>query len=91
MCVFLSCSMSRSRLFANISENLGGPGTTRACGQANRFIGEFETKLNVNTCAYYNIKIADMWSSIRLELLEAVVGGFPTVFTAQFVISNAAS
>ena len=70
---------------------LGSLGTIRACGQANRLIGEFETNVNVNSCGYYDSNIADMWLSTRLELLELVVGGLTNVFTAQVFISNAAS
>jgi len=84
-------SISRSPVFAHFSETLGGLGTIRAYGQASRFIGEFETKVNGNTRAYYNNKTADRWLSIRLELLGAVVGGLAAVFATHVVISNAAS
>ena len=70
---------------------LGGLETIRACVQANRLIGEFETNVNGNTYAYYDSKIADRWLSTRLEILEAVAGGLATVFAAQVFISNAAS
>merc|ERR1712232_455764 len=84
-------SISRSPVYVHFSETLGGLGTIRAYDQANRFIGEFETKINANTRAYYNNKTADRWLSMRLELIGAVVGGLAAVFASTVVISNAAS
>lgn len=84
-------SISRSPVFAHFSETLGGLGIIRAYGQSGRFINEFEQKININTCAYYNNKSADRWLSVRLELLGAAIGGLAGMFVSNVVIANAAS
>lgn len=62
-------SISRSPVYAQFSETLGGLVTIRAYGQPTRFIHNFEGKVDENTRAYYNNKSADRWLSIRLELI----------------------
>jgi len=84
-------SISRSPVFAHFSETLGGLGTIRAYGQANRFIDEFESKVDTNVRAYYNNKSADRWLSGRLELLGAFIAGLAGVFAVTTVISGSGS
>jgi len=84
-------SISRSPVFAHFSETLGGLGTIRSYGQTDRFINDFERKLDTNTLAYYNNKTADRWLSIRLELVGSVIAGLAAVFAVHVVISDAAS
>lgn len=84
-------SISRSPVFAHFSETLGGLGTIRAYGQADRFINEFEEKVDTNTRAYYNNKSADRWLSVRLEMLGAFIAGLAAVFASNVAISNAQS
>lgn len=84
-------SISRSPVFAHFSETLGGLGTIRAYGQADRFINAFEQKMDTNTRAYYNNKCADRWLSVRLELLGSVIAGLAAVTASSVVIDNAAS
>lgn len=84
-------SISRSPVFAHFSETLGGLGTIRAYGQAERFINAFEEKMDTNTRAYYNNKCADRWLSVRLELLGSVIAGSAGVTASSVVINNAAS
>lgn len=82
-------SISRSPVFAHFSETLGGLGTIRAYGEADRFIDEFETKIDTNIRAYYNNKSADRWLSTRLELLGSVIAGLSAVFATNVAISSA--
>jgi ABC-type multidrug transport system fused ATPase/permease subunit len=82
-------SVSRSPVFAHFSETLGGLGTIRAYGEADRFIDEFETKIDTNIRAYYNNKNADRWLSTRLELLGSVIAGLSAVFATNVAISSA--
>jgi ABC-type multidrug transport system fused ATPase/permease subunit len=84
-------SISRSPVYAHFSETLGGLGTIRAYGQGDRFIDEFEQKVDTNTRAYYNNKSADRWLSVRLEMLGAFIAGLAAVFASNVAISNAQS
>ena len=63
-------SISRSAVFSHFSETLGGLGTICSFEQTDRFINEFETKIDANTVADYNSKTADRWLAIRLDLLD---------------------
>lgn len=84
-------SISRSPVFAQFSETLGGLSTIRAYGQPKRFIHAFEGKMNENTRANYNNKTADRWLSLRLELIGSVVAGLAAVFSANVAISGSVS
>ena len=84
-------SISRSPVFSHFSETLGGLGTIRSYDQTDRFINEFETKVDANTVAYYNNKTADRWLAIRLELVGSLIAGLAAVFASNVVISNSAS
>lgn len=84
-------SISRSPVYAHFSETLGGLGTIRAYSQADRFISEFEQKVDTNTRAYYNNKSADRWLSVRLELLGAFIAGLAAIFASNVAISNSQS
>lgn len=81
-------SISRSPVFAHFSETLGGLGTIRAYEQTDRFIDEFEKRVDSNTRAYYNNKTADRWLSVRLELIGAIIGGLAAFFACNVVIAN---
>ena len=81
-------SISRSPVFAHFSETLGGLGTIRAYEQVDRFIDEFEKRVDANTRAYYNNKTADRWLSVRLELIGAIIGGLSAFFACNVVIAN---
>ena len=64
-------SISRSPVYAHFSETLGGLGTIRAYSEVDRFINDFETKVDCYTRAYYNNKVADRWLTTRLDFLGA--------------------
>ncbi|CAJ1962705.1 unnamed protein product [Cylindrotheca closterium] len=81
-------SISRSPVYAQFSETLGGLSTIRAYGEPDRFKSEFEGKVNTNTQALYNNKSADRWLSTRLELLGSTIAGITAVLAVNLVISN---
>lgn len=84
-------SISRSPVFAHFSETLGGLSTIRSYGQAWRFVNDFEKKLDGNTRAYYNNKVADRWLSVRLEFVGSTIAGLAATFASAVIISSAAS
>jgi ABC-type multidrug transport system fused ATPase/permease subunit len=81
-------SISRSPVFAHFSETLGGLSTIRAYGQSGRFVDDFLDKLDRNTRAYYCMKSADRWLSVRLELLGAFIGLLAAMFASFSVIGG---
>jgi ABC-type multidrug transport system fused ATPase/permease subunit len=84
-------SVSRSPVYAHFSETLGGLTTIRAYGQSARFHEEFDRKSDENIRAYYCIKTADRWLSVRLEFIGAIIAGLSAVFACNVVISNSVS
>jgi len=81
-------SISRSPIYVHFSETLGGLSTIRAYGQENRFIEEFEGKVNQNTRATYCNKVADRWLAIRLEFIGAVVTLMAAMLSSRIAISS---
>jgi len=81
-------SISRSPVYAHFSETLGGLITIRAYRQPDRFRDEFEEKVNSNTKAYYNLKAADRWLSIRLEFIGSAIAGCAAAFATNLAIST---
>ncbi|GKZ01209.1 hypothetical protein MPSEU_001072200 [Mayamaea pseudoterrestris] len=84
-------SLSRSPVYAHFSETLGGLTTIRAYGQATRFHDEFDKKSDENIRAYYCIKTADRWLSVRLEAIGATIAGLAAIFACNVVISASVS
>jgi ABC-type multidrug transport system fused ATPase/permease subunit len=84
-------NISRSPVYAQFSETLGGISTIRAYGQPKRFIHEFEVKVDGNTKATYNSKAADRWLSIRLELMGSIIAGMAGVFATNVAIAGVRS
>lgn len=84
-------SISRSPVYSQFSESLGGLTTIRAYDQTKRFISEFNDHVNNNTRAYYCNKAADRWLSTRLELIGATVAGSAAFFAVHVAVSDAAS
>ena len=84
-------SISRSPVYAHFSESLGGLATIRAYGQSQRFINVFLRKVDQNTRAYFNIKVADRWLSVRLELLGSIVAGLAAICATYVSVSNSTS
>jgi ABC-type multidrug transport system fused ATPase/permease subunit len=84
-------SISRSPVYAQFSETLGGLATIRAFGKTKRFTSDFETRLDQNTLAYYNSKSADRWLSLRLELIGSVIAGLAAFFACNVAIDDSVS
>ena len=81
-------SVSRSPVYAQFSESLGGLTTIRAYGEANRFIDEFESRVDHNIQAWYCNKAADRWLSVRLECIGATIAGLAAFFASLTVIAG---
>ena len=84
-------SISRSPVYSQFSETLGGLATIRAYGLSTRFMSDFEGKLDENTRANYNSKSADRWLAVRLESIGAIIAGAAGVFACNVAISNSVS
>ena len=84
-------SISRSPIYAQFSETLGGLSAIRAYGVTARFVRDFEERVDANTCANYNSKSADRWLALRLELIGSVVAGLAAGFASHVVIADAVS
>lgn len=72
-------SLSRSPIYAQFSETLGGLTTIRAYDQSERFMNEFGGKIDRNTRATYSNKAADRWLCTRLETIGATIAGLAAV------------
>jgi ABC-type multidrug transport system fused ATPase/permease subunit len=81
-------SVSRSPVYAQFSESLGGITTIRAYSDSERFIDAFDDKVDQNTRAYYCNKVAERWLSVRLELVGSAIAGLTAVFACNVVIAN---
>jgi len=81
-------SISRSPVFAQFSETLGGFTTIRAYGQQARFIEEFEEKVNQNTRASYCNLVADRWLGCRLDFLGSIIILVAAVLVIHVTISS---
>jgi ATP-binding cassette, subfamily C (CFTR/MRP), member 1 len=81
-------SLSRSPVYAHFSETLGGLTTIRAYGEGTRFQREFDKKSDENIRAYYCIKTADRWLSVRLEAIGATIAGLAAIFACNVVIAS---
>jgi ABC-type multidrug transport system fused ATPase/permease subunit len=81
-------SLSRSPVYSQFSETLGGLATIRAYGQTNRFVADFLGRLDENTRAHYCNKTAERWLSVRLEIIGATISGLAAVFAARVSISG---
>ena len=84
-------NISRSPVYAQFSETLGGLSTIRAFGVTTRFVRDFEERIDENTRANYNSKAADRWLGLRLEMIGSVVAGLAAVFASHVAISGSVS
>ena len=62
-------SLSRSPIYAQFSETLGGLSVIRSFKREKLFQRSNEVKLDDNISAYFSLKAVDRWLSVRLELL----------------------
>merc|ERR1711933_46379 len=84
-------SVSRSPIYAQFSETLGGLTTIRAYDQPNRFMNEFEKKVDKNIRATYSNKTADRWLATRLESLGATISGIAALLATNLAMSGSGS
>jgi len=84
-------SVSRSPIYAQFSETLGGLTTIRAYDQPTRFMNEFEKKVDKNTKASYSNKTADRWLAIRLETIGAIISGLAAFLATHTAVTGTVS
>ncbi|XP_072027511.1 ATP-binding cassette sub-family C member 9-like isoform X2 [Amphiura filiformis] len=78
-------SISKSPIFAQFSESLGGLSTIRAYSQEKRFQRTILKKIETNNVAFLYLQTANRWLGIRLDFIGAVivlVAGFTTMTSA---------
>eukprot|EP00538_Stauroneis_constricta_P012382 CAMPEP_0119570218 /NCGR_PEP_ID=MMETSP1352-20130426/43504_1 /TAXON_ID=265584 /ORGANISM="Stauroneis constricta, Strain CCMP1120" /LENGTH=1567 /DNA_ID=CAMNT_0007619885 /DNA_START=651 /DNA_END=5354 /DNA_ORIENTATION=- len=81
-------SISRSPVYAQFSETLGGLTTIRAYDQPARFVSEFEQKVDQNTRATYCNRSADRWLAVRLESIGAMIAGLAAVLASNVALTT---
>lgn len=79
-------AISRSPIFAQFSETLGGLSVIRSYQRQAMFQRSNEVKLDDSLSAYFSLKAVDRWLSVRLELL-----GNTIVFSAALLAIMAGS
>ncbi|KAL7550680.1 hypothetical protein ACHAWF_013900 [Thalassiosira exigua] len=84
-------SVSRSPVYSQFSETLGGLTTIRAFGKSDEFSSNFYSLLDSNTQTIYCNKVADRWLACRLESIAAAVVGLAALFATQVVVSKGAT
>ncbi|KAJ1981339.1 hypothetical protein H4R34_002105 [Dimargaris verticillata] len=66
-------SVSRSPIYAQFQETLGGASTIRAYRQTHRFARENEYRLDLNQQAYFPYISLNRWLAVRLETIGALM------------------
>ena len=69
-------AISKSPVFALLSESLAGVSTLRAYGAAPRFAAEFGARLDANSRAFLGLNLLNRWLGLRLDWIGGVVVGF---------------
>lgn len=78
-------AVSKSPVFSHFSECLSGVETIRAFRLQDRFAKSSDLKQDANNQAYWTLKHADEWLSVRLELIGASI----TFLAAVLGVANA--
>lgn len=65
--------MSRSPIYAQLGESVGGVTVIRAFGAGERLLRRIEQRLNAQQHAYYLTCAAQSWLAVRLELIGTLV------------------
>ncbi|KAI8621186.1 P-loop containing nucleoside triphosphate hydrolase protein [Chytriomyces sp. MP71] len=73
-------STSRSPLYANFGATLLGLPTIRAYGEQSRFIRNNDAATNANNSPYWLLAVSQMWLSVRLQFLGALLVFFAAMF-----------
>ena len=71
-------SLSRSPIYADFSQVLGGISSVRAYNSGSRFVKQLETRVDKNSTIAICQQLCSHWLSVRLDIL----GSFVTVFIA---------
>lgn len=66
-------SVSKSPIYAQFQETLGGISTIRAYGQQDRFTFNNESYMDANLKAYFPSFSANRWLAVRLEFIGSVI------------------
>lgn len=77
--------ISRSPIYADFSEVLGGMDSVRAYKQESRFINRLEERVNSNSVAAMMQQLGGQWLAVRLDFL----GSFISFFIALIAVSTA--
>ena len=77
--------ISRSPIYADLSEVLGGMDSVRAYSQEGRFIRRLEERVNYNTVAAIMQQLGSQWLAVRLDFL----GSFISFFIALVAVATA--
>ena len=77
-------AVSRSPIFAHLSESVAGQDTLRAAAAQPAYAAASASLVDDNNRAYYSVRTADMWLSLRLEC----VGASLVCLVAVLVIST---
>lgn len=77
-------SITRSPIYADFSEILGGLSTIRAYKEQNTFILKLETAVNTNTIPKMLQSQAGFWLIIRLDIMGAMI----TFFVAALAVAS---
>ncbi|CAH0389150.1 unnamed protein product [Bemisia tabaci] len=72
-------SISRSPIFSHFSETVAGAQVIRAYGAVNRFIQEYEKRMDANQICFHPTVISIRWLSVRLETIGNLI-----IFCAAF-------
>lgn len=66
-------SITRSPIFAQLSESLAGVETIRAFSRGDLFVSRMYQHLDLNARAFYSLVCANRWLGLRLEALGALI------------------
>ncbi|KAK9823537.1 hypothetical protein WJX72_003514 [[Myrmecia] bisecta] len=66
-------AVSRSPMYAGFSESLSGVETIRAYGRVEHFAARHDSQVNANNRAYWGLRMAEQWLSMRLDLIGATL------------------
>ena len=66
-------SVSRSPIYAHFSESLSGVETIRAYRLADAFAASSDARVDANHRAYFTVRMANEWLSLRLDLIGACI------------------
>ncbi|TPX77540.1 hypothetical protein CcCBS67573_g01173 [Chytriomyces confervae] len=73
-------STTRSPLYANFGATLSGLPTIRAYGEQSRFIRNNDAATNANNSPFWLLGLSQMWLSVRLQFLGALLVLFAAIF-----------